>query len=328
MSLERLKFSAEILEADVHSILTKNYINSMSDYFELQRNWLHRAYSVFNDLDKYMILMSLISKTFKSYSEYFIKYDFDQFYSVNEYEIKRINIANISQQLAISKETTRRKVLELEKIGLLKKYKKSVCIQRSGYTVQKPINSIILISRFMSNLSKLLKENKVITEEISSIEFEHLVKKNYTQCWNYFLEFQISLLTEFKKKFFREYETFSVWEMIVYNQNLALNKKLRNNYKNLDILKEDNLYHLHKLTEPLGLNAMTISDLTGIPRPTVIRKLDKLVKSKYILKNNNGLYQVSRSQRVKEINEFRIQKVTRISNLVCRFFNTVRFYKN
>ena len=39
-----------------------------------------------------------------------------------------------------------------------------------------------------------------------------------------------------------------------------------------------------------GINAMTISDLTGIPRPTVIRKLNYLVKNKFVDKNKNSLY--------------------------------------
>ena len=39
-----------------------------------------------------------------------------------------------------------------------------------------------------------------------------------------------------------------------------------------------------------GINAMSISDLTGIPRPTVIRKLKILLKQKDIYKDKNNLY--------------------------------------
>ena len=71
----RLKFSTEVEVSDVYNILTKNYIEAITDYFELQRIWLNNAYITFNDLDKYFILMSLVSKTFDSYAEYFIKYN-------------------------------------------------------------------------------------------------------------------------------------------------------------------------------------------------------------------------------------------------------------
>ena len=75
------KFSTEVLVSDVYNVLAKNYIDIITDYFELQRIWLNNAYITFKDLDKYFILMSLVSKTFDSYAEYFIKYDFDQFYT-------------------------------------------------------------------------------------------------------------------------------------------------------------------------------------------------------------------------------------------------------
>ena len=35
---------------------------------------------------------------------------------------------------------------------------------------------------------------------------------------------------------------------------------------------------------------MSISDITGIPRATVIRKLDKLIKEKFLTKNNKKQY--------------------------------------
>ena len=97
----RLKFSTEVQVSDVYNTLTKNYIEMITDYFELQRIWLNNAYITFKDLDKYFILMSLVSKTFDSYSEYFIKYDFDQFYNVDKYELRKFNIVDISKELSI-----------------------------------------------------------------------------------------------------------------------------------------------------------------------------------------------------------------------------------
>ena len=324
----RLKFSTEVELSDVVSTLTKNYIEVITDYFELQRIWLNNAYITFKDLDKYFILMSLVSKTFDSYAEYFIKYNFDQFYNVDQYELKKFNIVNISTELSISKETARRKILELEKIGIIKKNKKAVVINRKAYNLQKPTTSIHMISKFLSNLSKHLQKSNIIKQQISSLDLELLIKNNYTHCWNYFLKFQIEMLTTFKRKFFRDYETVQIWAMIVYNQNLALTKKIKSSNKYPVGVKDTYLSELLSLTETLGLNAMTISDLTGIPRPTVIRKLNFLVKSKYIDKNKNGLYVVSNSASVKEIDKFRIENVNKISEMSCKLFNAARIYKN
>ena len=323
----RLKFSTEVEVSDVVSTLTKNYIEVITDYFELQRIWLNNAYITFKDLDKYFILMSLVSKTFDSYGEYFIKYNFDQFYNVDQYELKKFNIVNISTELSISKETARRKILELEKIGIIKKNKKAVVINRNAYNLQKPTTSIHMISKFLSNLSKHLQKSNIIKQQISSLDLELLIKNNYTHCWNYFLKFQIEMLTTFKRKFFRDYETVQIWAMIIYNQNLALTKKIKLSNKYPESVKDTYLNELLSLTETLGLNAMTISDLTGIPRPTVIRKLNFLVKNRYVDKNKNGLYVVSNSVSVKEVDKYRLENVNKISEMSCKLFNAARIYK-
>ena len=325
---KRLKFSTEVNESQVYNILTKNYIEIITDYFELQRIWLNNAYITFKDLDKYFILMKLVSKTFDSYSEYFIKYNFDQFYNVDQYELKKFNIVNIANELSISKETARRKILELEKIGIIKKNKKAVIINRNAYNLQKPTTSIHLISKFLANLSRLLKKTNIIKQQISSLDLELLIKNNYTHCWNYFLKFQIEMLTTFKEKFFKDYETVQIWAMIVYNQNLALSKKIKISDKYPDRVKDTYLTELLSLTETLGLNAMTISDLTGIPRPTVIRKLNFLVKNRYVNKNKSGLYVVYDSSKVKEVDKYRLENVNKISEMSCKLFNAARIYKN
>ena len=324
----RLKFSTEVSVHEVYNVLTKNYIEIITDYFELQRIWLNNAYVTFKDLDKYFILMSLVSKTFDSYAEYFVKYDFDQFYNVDQYELRKFNIVNISKELSISKETARRKILELEKIGIINKNKKAVVINRKAYNLQKPVTAIHLISKFLANLSKHLQKSNIIRQQISSLDLELLIKNNYTHCWNYFLKFQIEMLTTFKQKFFKDYETVQIWAMIVYNQNLALNKKIKITAKYPEKVKDTYLDELLSLTETLGLNAMTISDLTGIPRPTVIRKLNFLMKNRFVDKNKNGLYSVSNSNKVKEIDKHRLENVNKISEMSCKIFNAARIYKS
>ncbi len=327
MSINEFKFSTEVNASEISNTINKNYGNVITGFLELQRGWLFRAYSIFNDLDKYLILISLIDKTFKSYSEYLFKYNYDEFYSVNEYELKKFNIVHIAKELSMSKETARRKILELEKAGLIVKNKKAVLMKRDGYALQRPTESIVQISKFMSNLSKLLKKNKIVNNEISTNNFEILIKKNYTHCWGYFLSFQIEYLTGFKKKFFKDYETLSIWAMIVYNQNLYFNKKIKKTDD--QITKEKYFKLVISLEDSLGLNAMTISDLTGIPRPTVLRKLNKLIKTKWISKDKKGLYKMSPNEKnYKDLNQMRLENINKISDTVSKFFNTARLYKN
>ena len=323
----KFKFSTEVNSNDIYNIINKNYGDVVTEFYELQRGWLFRAYSVFKDLDKYLILISLINKTFESYSEYLIKYNYDEFYSVNQYELKKFNIVHIARELSISKETARRKILELEKFNIITKNKKEVLIKRGGYNLQRPNESITQISKFMSNLSKLLKKSNIVYNEVSTNNFEILIKKNFTQCWGYFLNFQIKYLTEFKKKLFGDFETLSIWGMIVYNQNLYLNKKSRKtDYK---VSKEKYFKILILLEESLGLNAMTISDLTGIPRPTVLRKLNKLIKKKWISKDKKGLYKMDPSEKnYNDLNIIRLENIKILSEMLAKFYNTARLYSN
>ena len=67
--------------------------------------------------------------------------------------------------------------------------------------------------------------------------------------------------------------------MVVCLVNQALNSKTNDNSQ---MSKE---YYLEKYFFSTmtcnGINAMSISDITGIPRATVIRKLKKLVKKNF-----------------------------------------------
>ena len=71
-------------------------------------------------------------------------------------------------------------------------------------------------------------------------------------------------------------------------QNLVMYKTLKNNQK----LLRNNDAFIKRLNEygNQGLNAMTISELTCIPRPTVLRKLKILLEKKLIVKDKNNQY--------------------------------------
>ena len=114
-------------------------------------------------------LKNLVKENFLSTN--FVKLDFETYYSKNQLEIANFSIINISKDLKISKETTRRKILELEKNGLIIKNKKAIHMQKLAYNIKKPEDSIEAISKFMSNLSKLFKKNNIVINEISTKDF-------------------------------------------------------------------------------------------------------------------------------------------------------------
>ena len=80
------------------------------------------------------------------------------------------------------------------------------------------------------------------------------------------------------KKIFGDLESFHVNGICIINQ--ALNSKKNDNS---EMSKEFYLekYFFADQRGETGVNAMSISDISGIPRATVIRKLNKLIKKNF-----------------------------------------------
>ena len=74
-----------------------------------------------------------------------------------------------------------------------------------------------------------------------------------------------------------------------------------------------------------GINAMSISELTGIPRPTVIRKLKILLKQKDIYKDKNNLYYLLNGKVVHELNKQRLINIKNLSSIISRINNIIFF---
>ena len=70
---------------------------------------------------------------------------------------------------------------------------------------------------------------------------------------------------------------------------------------------------------------MTISELTGIPRPTVIRKLKILLKQKDTIKDKNNLYMFVRGPGYNELNKIRLQNIESLSKTISRINNIIFF---
>ena len=287
MSLRELKFSNQIQEEQVKSVYHKNFNYIITERFYFQQRWLHNAYARFKDFDKYLILIHLIHKTFKAYGEYQIKNSFDEFYAKETYEIPKINVIDLSRELLISKETTRRKILELERDGVIKKEKKKIMINRKGQEFQKPINSIQNMARLLSRFTHFLSQSNLLDKKVDNSVLDKRIRDNFTQIWSTFFDFQIPTIMVWKK-FFGDIETWSIWAQCAYNQNLVINKSFKDNLS--PELTSDNFVEKLNNEGTQGLNAMTISELSGIPRPTALRKLNSLVKRKLIKKDKNNLY--------------------------------------
>jgi sugar-specific transcriptional regulator TrmB len=69
-----------------------------------------------------------------------------------------------------------------------------------------------------------------------------------------------------------------------------------------------------------GVNAMSISEITGIPRATVIRKLNRLIKKKFLKKDNKKHYSATGFHQ-KKILEVQKNTFINFSNFASRIYN-------
>ena len=266
--------SKQIYVEDILNVLESKYSILGPIWVNQQMEWLTGVYSAFKDHDKFLIVIFLVKKTLDFYSRNFTKLTYEEFYSKDSVEIGKFTIMEISKALNIPKESTRRKVIELEAEGTIKKSKKNWILDRSKFFKSKPLKSIKRVSRFLSTLSEICENEKVIPKRINSDELELIIKKNFSYVWKIYYELQIPMMMGYKK-IFKDLETFHIFCICVVNQHLYFKKK-----SNKFLARDEFLMNISTVANMQGINAMSISDITGIPRATVIRKLQKLVKGK------------------------------------------------
>ena len=316
MQSTEIKFSKFLNEDQVFNVFTKNYSQSIILWMEFQRVWYHRGVTTFNDIDKFFIVLYFLKKTFNSYNEHFINKTFDEFYSQDSIEIEKFNIVDLARDLSFSKETVRRKLLELEKGNVLYRDKKNIKLNIKN-NLSKANEEVKGFAKLIALFTRILSDKKLIDRSFSENEIEDLIKNNFTRFVLPFLEFQIKYSLRIRSVF-TDAETWFIWGILVYNQTLNY---LKNNKKNASDM---NLIQFTKIIphESPGLNAMSISELSGIPRPTVLRKINLLIKQKAVHKSKTSLYTLTESL-LKKYEPLRAANNKDLCNLITKLLNLI-----
>ena len=312
--------SKQIYEEDILDVLEKKYSTMGPLWVNQQMEWMNGVYASFKDHDKFLILIFLVKKTLDFYSRNFIKLSFDEFYSQEIVQIDKFSIAEISIALNIPKESSRRKVMELENEGVIRKIQNRIIIDRSKFYYSKPINSIKRISRFLSTLSEMSKSEKILSDIITSEELELVIKNNFSYVWKIYYELQIPTITDYKK-IFKDIESFHIFGLCVVNEHLFA-RKVSEDYMDRDKFIESFITS----RKMQGINAMSISDITGIPRATVIRKLKILIKRKILMIDKKKHYRLT-GNFTKKLKPIQTNVLVKLSIFSAKIFNLVLLNK-
>ena len=322
MEVKQIDFSKTLSEDQVYNCILQNYEALGTDWITHQWNWINGIYKSFQDHIKFLIIISLVEKTLNFYHQVNITQNYDQYYAKDNLQIDKFSISELCEKLNLPKETLRRKVLELEKLGVIKRKKKQVEIDGSAYVYVKPQNQIPLTAKYLARVGELLNKEKIYDKKIDKNSLEKLIKKNFTLCWRWYYRMQIPWIIGYQKMF-NDLTTVHVIGTIMMHQ--ALNTKTFP--RDFSINRDNRHFVDNTFTNPLqltkpGLSAMSISEMTNIPRATVIRKCKFLIKKGNLKVNDKKQYFLTGNNRDQILNyqlDFFKKKskfITRILNLI------------
>ena len=312
--------SDQIDENKIFKIINKNFSKLAASYYLIISNWLIRAYNVFGDIDKYIIVVYLINKDFIFFRRNGIILDFDTFFNGKTLEIEKINISDISKDLKIPKESVRRKIEELEKLGVIKKNKKKIFVDRVILSKYFPPSNRMKTVNEVTNLlyifNKILKKENEINKTFERDQIISSLKENYTFCWYQFNKFLFTFTNRWRSEV-KDLETYSIGLIVMINA--TENEKMR--------IKDFNMKSFQRSVQGIddrGVNAMSLSEITGIPRPTVVRKLKYLIKNNYLTINEKKLVSVDiKGTTLKRSKDLQDKNIRDLSNFIYRVFNQI-----
>ena len=308
--------SAQINKDKIHKVIQENFASLAPSFFTLTSNWFIRAYDHYKDIDKFVIIIYLIHQDLIYFRQNGLKIDYETFYKDKPIEINKINISDISKDLGVPKESIRRKVLELEKQRIIKKIGKKIFVVRDTLYSAKATETLTEVATILHEFNKILKNEKIVTEVYSIDEIILSIKKNFSYCLYQFNKFWFAYLLRWRMEL-KDLESLAIGMVVVIN---AVKNKDFNPKKNIKSYRKQLMG-----SDNRGVNAMSISEITGIPRPTVVRKLKYLIGKKYLHINEKKLITFNAKDSAFITTKGMVSKnMISLSHFIYKVFNQIR----
>ena len=307
----------QIDENKIFKIINKNFSKIAPLYYQLITSWLIRAYNVFNDIDKFIILIYFINKDLIFYRKNGLIIDYDTFYKDKSIEIPKINISDVSKDLNIPKESVRRKVQELEKAGIIKKIRKKIFVDRGAIVVAKAEKTLKDFSLLINMFNKTLVEEKMTSNVYDVDQISKSIKDNFSFCWYQFYKFLFIFTTRWRDNI-ADLETLAIGLVVLLNT--VENRSFK--AKDLSIKQ---FQESAQGFDNIGVNTMSLSDITGIPRPTVVRKLKYLINNNFLHIDEKKLITLNiKGSTLVQITKLQDLNMKNLSNFLYRIFNQIK----
>ena len=309
--------SNEIDENKIYQIIDKNFSKLAPFWYSLITNWLIRSYNVFHDIDKFLILIYFINKNLIFYRKNGLIIDYETFYKDKVLEISKINISDVSHDLKIPKETVRRKIVELEDKDIITRSGKRIFLNRSAFIAAKAKDTLKDFTILVNKFSELLVNENITNREFDIDQITNSIKENFSFCWYHFYKFLFIFINRWRSNY-NDLETLAIGMVVMLNTVHNKNFKSKN-------LNRKNFHKLAQGSDDVGVNSMSLSDITGIPRPTVVRKLQYLIRTDFLIKSEKKLLSLNiKGTTMKNLTKIQEMNMKDLSNFLYRVFNQIK----
>ena len=271
---------------NIEKILKENFTKLMPTFYEMESTFLAGVYKRYGDLEGGNIVIYFARDLHleilrKRENDLSFDLSLDMFWS-NHKNIKqgKKKIISVSKETGLPKETTRRKIISLIKKKHLRKEEKNRLFWEPAS--EHKDTYLKIIGEQINSLSKfILEQAKLLQLSVPLAKIEREIKKNYSFYWYHFLTVQLQYIRFWQTRL-NDLEMLLIGLQTIIQTVNHVNRKTENGFfanvkiqKNIDF-KEANI------------SATSVSEVTGIPRATCIRKLDKFVKMKVLEKDSDS----------------------------------------
>ncbi len=283
MEASHLKLSEKIEEK-----IFENFFGYTKLFIPVQSNFLSDLYKRYQCLDSANLVLFFAKKTHQAIlrkKEYDLNYDlsFEKFWhNQNEVNLENSSIIEIAKNTNLPKETTRRKLVELTNQRVLHRIKRNI-IWQPNEEYKKTYNIVL-----NDEIKQLAKLTKYITDKIglnfSSEDIIAEYKKKFSFYWFHYLDLQLKWMKLWKSQM-SDLEVVLIFMQIATLltsrvDGIVSHKKL---FSDPSIIKRPQQINLN-----VSVSATSLSDITGIPRATCIRKLNQMASRKMITQDENS----------------------------------------
>jgi len=289
-------YSTEVIS----KIVYQNHESILAEFYEMQSNFLRARYKMNKSIETTNILTllgrNLHLEIFRQ-RERDLNFDISlsNFLKINHFlennnygERAGLKIVSIVESTGIPKETVRRKLNKLVEDKVIKFDKKNKVYyynltQRNTDLYKNFIEEDIKsVAKFVMSIAKYIDLN------LKAKYIENEIKSQFSFYYYHYYNSQIAWMKMWQKEI-KDVDLI----FITIQALIPTLKTTEKNNKNRNIVDDQNIHsYIGKGTpeykkRPGTINASSVSDVSGIPRATCIRKLQKLVKLGMLVKEVN-----------------------------------------